>query len=204
MTATTPPFATKIAAPKPMAFVWIVVGAVGWVTSLLLFLEYVAQLNHQTPLISCTLSVIVSCTPNLLAPAGNLLGFSNSIIGITTFPILGVVGFATLAGGSFSKWFWRLYHLGVIGSFALVCFFSYYSVFVAGKLCPWCMCIWLVVIPNFWFTTGWVLRRGVWGKQLRKVGAALFSWAWVVTLVHYALIVVLAEAILHALESIFA
>lgn len=203
MTTTRSSIADKIAGSKGLAITWIIVGAIGAITSLLLYLEYVGQLNNETPLISCTLSVIVSCTPNLLAPAGNLLGFSNSIIGMSTFPLLIAIGTATLAGGSFKKWFWRLYHLGIIGSFGLVLFFSYFSIFVGGKLCPWCMCIWLVVIPNFWFTTGWMLKQGIWGQRLRRFGRGLSSWAWVVTLVHYALIVILAEVVLHAIQSIF-
>lgn len=194
----------SVRASRGMALFWLITGLIGWVTSFLLFLEWLGQLdgsNHAV--VSCTLSVIVSCTPNLLSPAGNLLGFSNSIIGITAFTAPVIVGMATLAGGAFKRWFWALFNVGILGGFCLVQFFAYFSIFVGGHLCPWCMCVWLATIPMFWYTTGWTLKSGVWGSWLKGLGSTIFSWGWVITLAHYALIAVLAEIVLHAIESIF-
>ena len=57
------------------AILWIVLSLVAWTVSFLLYLEYVGQLTNAEPAISCDISPLVTCGPNLLSPAGNLLGF---------------------------------------------------------------------------------------------------------------------------------
>ncbi len=140
-------------------------GALGGIVAFLLYLEYIGQLTDAAPLISCAISPIVTCGPNLLSPGGNLLGFSNSIIGIVLFggPVYAGVS-ALAAPGGLRPWYWRVYGLFVLGGFLLVHFFAWRSVFEYGSLCPWCMIVWLVTIPLFWFTLGWSLRDGVWGR----------------------------------------
>ena len=65
---------------RAMAIWWIAAGVAGGIVSFLLYHEYIAQLRGDTPLISCSISPVVTCGPNLLSPGGNLLGFSNSAL----------------------------------------------------------------------------------------------------------------------------
>lgn len=191
--------------PVGLAVFWIVAGAFAGLTSFLLYLEYIGQLTGAAPLVSCQLSVVVTCGPNLLSPGGNLLGFSNSILGMTLF--LGPVyaGASALAApGGLRRWYWRTFSVFVLGGFALVHFFAYRSVFEYGSLCPWCMTVWLATIPLFWFTAAWTLREGVWGdaSAIRRAGGALFSWALLATVLDYALIAVLAQVRLDVIGSL--
>ena len=85
----------------PQAVWWICAGTAGWIVSFLLYHEYIGQLTGGDPLISCSISPVVTCGPNLLSPGGNLLGFSNSIIGMVLFlgPIFaGVTALAAREG----------------------------------------------------------------------------------------------------------
>lgn len=184
---------------------WVLAGLAGWVVSFLLYLEYVGQLTDSTPIVSCSLSVVVSCTPNLLSPAGNLLGFSNSILGITLFLGPLYAGVSTLAGGRMRPWYWRVYLAFIAAAYVFVHTLAYRSIFEYRVLCPWCMVIWLVVIPLFWYTFAWSAKSGVLGGSTRwgTFGATLQSWAWVVVIADYLLIAVLAEVRLQAIESIF-
>ena len=171
-----------------LAVFWIVGGVLGAIVAFLLYLEYIGQLTGADAIISCQWGVLVTCGPNLLSPGGNLLGFSNSIAGMVLF--LGPVyaGVSALASPSgLRRWYWRTY-----------------SIFVYGSLCPWCMTIWLVTIPLFWFTTGWMLRDGVWSTAApaRRVGSVLFSWALLATVLDYALIAVTAQLRLDLLASL--
>ncbi|OWP21762.1 Vitamin K epoxide reductase [Microbacterium sp. AISO3] len=190
--------------PGPaLAVVWIVVGIAGWVVSFLLYHEYIGQLTGAEALISCDISPIVTCGPNLLSPGGNLLGFSNSIIGIVLFPgaiYAGVSGLAAPAG--LRPWYWRVYAGFVAAAFVLVHVFAYRSVFEYGSLCPWCMVVWLVAIPLFWSTLGWTLREGVWGRAPQGVGALLLAWTPLVVVVDYLLIAVAAQLRLDVLGSL--
>lgn len=186
---------------RGMAIWWIVAGAGGWVVAFLLYHEYIGQLTGADALISCNISPIVTCGPNLLSPGGNLLGFSNSIIGLTLFlgPIFAGVS-ALAAPGGLRAWFWRVFAVFVAGAFLLVHFFAYRSVFEYGSLCPWCMVIWLLTIPLFFTVAGWTLREGVWGGG-RRAGAVILSWLPLIVIVDYLVIAVAAQLRLDVLGS---
>lgn len=183
---------------------WIIAALLGGVVSFLLYLEYVGQLTGSDALISCSISVIVTCGPNLLSPGGNLLGFSNSIIGIVLFcgPLYAAMS-AFAAPGGLRRWYWRTFLSFVGAAFVFVHVLAWRSVFEYGSLCPWCMVVWLVTIPLFWFTLGWMLRDGVWGERARSFGRTLSSWALLITVLDYALIAIAAQVRLDVLGSLF-
>ncbi|WP_159499471.1 vitamin K epoxide reductase family protein [Microbacterium sp. 18062] len=188
---------------RALAVFWIVAGLIGWAVSFLLYLEYIGQLTGADPLVSCQLSVVVTCGPNLLSPGGNLLGFSNSIIGVVMFlgPVYaGVSGLAARSG--MRRWFWLVYQGFVAAGFVFVHVLAYRSVFEYGSLCPWCMVVWLVTIPLFWVTLGWTLAGGRRAGE-RRVGRWLGSWAPLVAIADLALIAVVAQVRLDALGSLF-
>lgn len=193
-------------APAPgtaVAIVWIVAGVVGWVVSFLLYHEYIGQLTGADAMISCDISPIVTCGPNLLSPGGNLLGFSNSIIGIVLFPGAVFAGVSALAAPSgLRRWYWRVYALFVAAAVVLVHVFAYRSVFEYGSLCPWCMVVWLVTIPLFWTTAGWSLRAGVWGRGVERLGAVILAWTPLIVVVDYLVIAVAAQLRLDVLGSL--
>lgn len=190
---------------RALAIWWIVAGAAGWTVSFLLYLEYIGQLTGGEPLISCTFSAIVTCGPNLLSPGGNLLGFSNSIIGMVLFTGPVFAGASALAAsGGLRAWFWRVYSAFVAGAFLFVHFLAYRSIFEYGSLCPWCMVIWLVTIPLLFTVAGWSLRAGVWGGRpgLRRVGSAILSWLPLIVVLDYALIAISAQLRLDVLGTL--
>ncbi|CAN7248242.1 vitamin K epoxide reductase family protein [Microbacterium sp. LjRoot45] len=182
---------------------WIAAGLAGWVVSFLLYLEYIGQLTGADAIISCDISPIVTCGPNLLSPGGNLLGFSNSLIGVVLFlgPVFAGVS-ALAARGGLADWYWRTFAVFVAGAFLFVHLLAYRSVFEYGSLCPWCMVVWLVTIPLFWTVAGWTLRAGVWGSAPRRAGRWLLSWLPVVVLLDYLLIAVSAQLRLDVLGSL--
>lgn len=189
---------------RALAIFWIVAGLLGWVVSFLLYHEYIGQLTGADATISCNISPIVTCGPNLLSPGGNLLGFSNSIIGMVLFlgPIFaGVSGLA--APGGMRPWYWRTYALFVLGGFAFVHVLAYRSVFEYGSLCPWCMIIWLMTIPLGWTVFGWTLREGLWGAAPRALGRGILSWLPVIVIADYLLIAVTAQLRLDVIGSLF-
>ena len=200
-----PPSAAAFRPPRAMAVWWICAGTAGWIVSFLLYHEYIGQLTGGDPLISCSISPVVTCGPNLLSPGGNLLGFSNSIIGMVLFlgPIFaGVTALAAREG--VRGWYWRVFALCVTGAFLLVHFFAYRSVFEYSSLCPWCVIIWLVTIPLFGTVIGWTLRAGVWGTGavVVRVGGVILSWLPLLVLADYLVIAIAAQGRLDVLGSL--
>lgn len=187
---------------RGLAVFWIVAGVLGWVVSFLLYHEYIGQLTGGDALITCDISPIVTCGPNLLSPGGNLLGFSNSIIGIVLFvgPVYaGVSALASRRG--MRDWYWRVYSVFVAAAFVFVHVLAYRSVFEYGSLCPWCMVIWLVTIPLFWSVAGWSLRAGVWGRGAERTGSVISSWLPLIVVVDYVVIAVAAQVRLDVIGS---
>lgn len=183
------------------AILWIVTAAVSWTVSFLLYREYVGQLSDAPPMLSCNISPFITCGPNLLAPAGNLLGFTNAILGMTLFlgPIFASVG-ALASPGGMRAWYWRVFAVFVLGGYVLVHVFAYRSIFEFGSLCPWCLIVWLMTIPLFWSVAGWTLSAGVWGTGARRVGALIGSWLVLIVVVDYVVIAVAAQVQLDLLS----
>lgn len=188
---------------RALAALWIGAGAIGWITSFLLYREYIGQLSGAAALLSCDISPIVTCGPNLLSPGGNLLGFSNAIIGIVLFPGAIHAGAGGLASpDGMRAWYWRVFAVFVAGAFVLVHVFAYRSVFEYGSLCPWCMAVWLVTILLFWSVCGWTLRAGVWGGRPGRWGAGILSWSPLLVVGDYLVIGVAAQLRLDVLGSL--
>ncbi|MDD7930640.1 vitamin K epoxide reductase family protein [Microbacterium thalli] len=188
---------------RALAIGWTVAGVLGWVVSFLLYHEYIGQLSGADALIACDISPIVTCGPNLLSPGGNLLGFSNAIIGIVLFPGAVFAGVSALAAPTgLRPWYWRVYGVFVAGAFVFVHVLAFRSIVEYGSLCPWCMVVWLVTIPLFWSTFGWSLREGLWGSAVERAGAVLLAWTPLVVVVDYLAIAVAAQLRLDVLGSL--
>lgn len=169
---------------RPMAFalLTIALGALGWFASFELLTEYVKTLQNTDYVPNCSISVLVSCGPNMGSWQGSLLGFSNTILGVSAFVAPIAVGTALAAGARFRPWFWWLYQLGLLGGFLFVCWLAAQSIFVLHTLCPWCMVCWAVTIPLFWIS---LLRPYAVGDvplrpAARRVFRTLYSWSWVI------------------------
>lgn len=187
---------------RALSVFWIVAGLAGWVVSFLLYLEYIGQLTGADALITCDISPIVTCGPNLLSPGGNLLGFSNSLIGLVLFVGPVYAGVTALASPHGQRpWYWRVYSLFVAGAFVFVHVLAARSVFEYGSLCPWCMVVWVVTIPLFWSVLGWTLRQGVWGRALVSAGDGILSWLPLIVVLDYVLIAVAAQLRLDVIGS---
>lgn len=190
------------AEPGPIAFrprtgaaiAWIVLGVVAWTVSFLLYQEYIGQLRDENPILSCDISPFITCGPNLLSPAGNLLGFTNAILGMVLFlgPVFAGVGVLASPGGM-RAWYWRVFVLFVAGGYLFVHVLAYRSIFEFGSLCPWCMVVWLMTIPLFWSVAGWTLASGVWGAAPRRLGALIGDWLVLIVILNYLVIAVAAQ-----------
>ena len=182
---------------RRIGFAWfsIVAGIVGWFASFELLTEYIKTLQEPTHAPNCNISKLVTCGPNMDSWQGSLFGFSNTIIGVTAFTAPILVGAAILAGAHFAQWFWRLYCLGLLGGIVFITWLQYQSFYSLGTLCPWCMVVWSAMIPLWWIGA---LRPHAVGdvphtKRVQRAFAVLYSWSWVLILVTYVLIALVAQ-----------
>lgn len=190
--------------PIALAVFLIIAGAIGVYASWELTLAKFQTLLQPDTNLGCDFSVLVQCGKNLDAWQGSVFGFPNPLIGLCGFVAPIAVGVGILAGARFSRWFWILFNLGIVGALAFVCWLIYQSIFSLFTLCPWCMVVWSVTIPLFWAVTLYNLSRGnIPAGGARRFFAAAYGWVPLLTLASYLVVAIVAQVKLDVITSLF-
>lgn len=87
-------------------------------------------------------------------------GIPNEIIGLPGYAILATVGAALLAGATFKRWFWRLINAGLLFAVGFLTWLQFQTLYRIGALCLFCMVLWAVTIPMFWYTSLYNIDEG--------------------------------------------
>ena len=144
---------------------WLLLGggAVGFVAALTLLLEKLALLEDPGHTPSCSINPILNCGSVMVTEQAAVLGFPNPVIGVAAFPVVAATGAALLAGARLARWYWLGLQAGVSAGIGFVGWLVFQSLYRIGALCPYCMVVWAVVLPLFWYVT------------LRNAGAGLLG-----------------------------
>ncbi|WP_285779251.1 vitamin K epoxide reductase family protein [Microtetraspora sp. NBRC 13810] len=134
-------------------------GLVGLAAAFTLSIEKIALLKNPAYVPSCSLNPVLSCGSVMNTPQAEAFGFPNPLLGVAGFAIVTTVGVAMLAGAALPRWFWMGLQAGVTFGVVFVHWLIYQSLYVIGALCPYCMVVWAVTIPLFWYVTLHSLRR---------------------------------------------
>jgi uncharacterized membrane protein len=197
---------TTIKTRRPFIFAifLVVAGVLGWIAAFDLTLEKIETLVDPDYSPSCDISPLVQCGANMASAQGSLFGFPNPIIGVAAFVVPILVGVAILAGARFASWFWIAFNAGLLGGIVFVAWLISQSIFVLGTLCPYCMVVWSVMIPMFFVVTVFNLKEGHFGNSgaSRRLFARLYPFTWVLVLLAYLAIVVMAQLRLDAITTI--
>ncbi|MEH3033578.1 MAG: vitamin K epoxide reductase family protein [Aeromicrobium erythreum] len=171
----------------------IVGGAISLFAAATLLVEKVNFLQNQAdgkPTgLSCDLNAFVSCGGVINTEQASVFGFPNPIMGVVGFSIVVTLGVLLAAGVRFPRWVWLGLQAGALFGIGLITWLQYQSIFVIGKLCPWCMVVWVIMIPLFVLITARNLRA--YAPQ-SAVSRFLSNWTLLVVLLWY---VVVAAAI---------
>lgn len=148
---------------KPEIFLaqWMVVLAViGISAAVILSIEKIEILTQPGHDPSCSLSPIVACSPIIASPQASAFGFANSFIGIFGFTAVFAAGMTILAGATkLHKAWWRTLLGGIVFGAGFCTWLFYQGVFVIGKLCLYCMLVWLVTFALLWLVTAYCIQR---------------------------------------------
>jgi uncharacterized membrane protein len=197
---------TKLERKRPVFFAifLIVAGVIGWFAAFDLTIEKIQTLMNPDYSPSCDISPLVQCGVNMSSAQGSVFGFPNPIIGVAAFVAPILVGTAILAGARFAKWFWILFNLGVLGGIIFVAWLISQSIFVLGTLCPYCMVVWSVMIPMFFYVTVFNLKEGHFGNSgaSQRIFRRIYPFTWILVLLGYLTIVVMAQLRLDAITTI--
>lgn len=173
-----------------LATVLLFTSVIGWLASLILLIERIRGLQNPGAVLSCDISPFVSCGALFDRWQASVLGFPNPILGVAGFVAPIAVAAGLLAGARLSVWYWRLFSVGVLAAWLFVMWLYVQSVYVIGVLCPYCMVVWAITIPMWWYLLAWGLRHGtLFGDRTRDLGKQLAPFAWVAIVLNYAVVV---------------
>lgn len=171
-------------------YLFTVGGGVGFLAAFTLAVEKLEILKDPAFEPSCNLNPILSCGSVMITPQAEAFGFPNPFIGIAGFAVITTIGIAMLAGAVFKRWFWLLVQAGVLFAVGFIHWLAYQSIYNIGALCPYCMVVWSVTIPIFWYTLLYNLQEKhiTSPKQLKSTvafaqkhhGDVLFAWFMII------------------------
>jgi uncharacterized membrane protein len=159
---------------RSLAYLLSVGGLAGLVAAFVLTVEKIEILKDPNFQPSCNINPILSCGSVMTTPQAEVFGFPNSLIGLVGFTAVSVTGFAILAGAKFKRWYWVLLHLGVLLAVGFVHWLIFQTIYRIGALCPYCMVVWAVTIPIFWYTLLYNLQSGYIKTPSRLKGVVRF------------------------------
>ncbi|MGW2273922.1 vitamin K epoxide reductase family protein [Streptomyces yangpuensis] len=172
-------------ATRGTALLLLIGGLTGVLASGVLTYDRIRTLEDPLFVPGCDVSAVLSCGDVMTTWQGNLLGFPNMLLGIGGFAALAALGAALTAGAVLPRPVWLGVWAGVAAGFALTVWLIGQCLYVIGALCPWCVVVWAVMIPLFWYVT----------RHLAAPGSLLRTLPhWLVPLAAYAVVTGLVAA----------
>ena len=153
-------------------------GLVGFLAAAVLLIERIKLAQDSTYTPSCSINPILSCGSVMETAQASLLGFPNPIIGVAAFPIVVTTAVVLLAAAHLPRWYWLGLQVGVTAALGLVAWLAFQSIYRIGALCPYCMVVWAVVLPVFWYVTLRNLSHGVMGEAAARSRATALLREW--------------------------
>jgi uncharacterized membrane protein len=142
---------------KPELFLaqWmLVLASIGLVASVILSIEKVELLAEPDRVASCSISPIVACSPVIKSWQSAVFGFPNSFIGIFGFTAVLTAAITILAGATkLSRVWWRTLLAGIAFGAIFSSWLIYQGVLNIGKLCLYCMLVWLISFALLWLVS---------------------------------------------------
>ncbi|SDL28068.1 vitamin K epoxide reductase family protein [Nonomuraea jiangxiensis] len=139
--------------PRLLPRLLLIGGAVGLIAAFVLTVEKIALLKNPAYVPSCSINPVLSCGSIMRTPQAELFGFPNPLLGIASFAVVTTVGVSLLAGARLPRWFWLGLQAGATAGVVFVHWLIFQSLYVIGALCPYCMIVWAVTVPIFWYVT---------------------------------------------------
>lgn len=144
------------------ALPWLLLigGALGVFAAAFLTYDYISALKnpHFRPV--CNLNPIFSCSSVMTSRQAGAFGIPNEIIGLPGYAAVATIGAAMLAGAAFKRWFWRLANTGLLFAVGFLTWLQFQTLYRIGALCLFCMVLWTVTIPMFWYITLYNIDTG--------------------------------------------
>ena len=169
----------------------IITGAIGLLAASMLIIERINLLSDPSYVPMCNFGDVLNCGNVMSTDQARVFGFPNAIIGIVGFAVVLTIGMAELAGARFAGWFWGGLQVGVTFAILFIHWLMYQTLYEIHSLCLYCMVVWAVTAPLFWYVT--IRNLGAFDDQDEDVPGLLTDtviakYHWVVPVIWYAVV----------------
>lgn len=145
---------------RVLPWLLLVAGFIGLAASIGLANEVFSRLQNPNFVPICNLNPVLSCTSVADSSQAEAFGIPNYFIGIGGYAALATVGAVMLAGAKLKRWFWLAVEAGLFFAMAFITWLQFETLYRIGALCLFCIIIWIVTWPMFWYVTLYSLREG--------------------------------------------
>ena len=169
----------------------LVAGIVGLAASFELAVEKFRLLENPLYVPACSLGEAVDCLSVMRSPQSEAFGFPNPFLGMAGFGGLLASGLVLTTHGAFSRPFWGILQVGLSLALLFVHWLMFQTLYRIGALCPFCMAVWAVTIPSFWYVTlcnaapwagGGSVGARIAAFAIRNHGVILTAWILIIAL----------------------
>lgn len=150
--------ASFFVSPRRLGILLLVAGLIGLAAAFELAIEKFRILENPLYVPPCTVSEVLDCGSVMRSSQSELFGFPNPFLGIAGFAALAATGLILFTGGRLSRPYWLTLEAGLTFAVVFVHWLMFQTLYRIGALCPYCMAVWAVTIPAFWYVTLWNLR----------------------------------------------
>lgn len=171
---------------REFGVVALVTGLLGLWASAALGIDYINRLANDDYVASCDINPMVGCGLFLDSPAASTFVIPNVVVGIAAFPVVITLATILISGLDLPLWIWRGMVVGGLFGIAFVTYLQYQAMFVLKGLCPWCLVIWVAMIPLFVHI---IARAGEAGALGSGTWLGVVKNRWIITVLWYLLVI---------------
>nr|WP_225740148.1 vitamin K epoxide reductase family protein [Paenarthrobacter ureafaciens] len=182
--STAQPQSPRLTRDKPLGWLLLITGVIGWLASGALVLEKLEVLKDPGYKTACDINPWISCGQVMQTWQSSVFGFPNMFIGIVAFAVIITIGMALLSGATFASWYWAGLQTGVTLGFAFVIWLWSQALYSIHILCPFCMIVWAAMIPLFVWVTARNLTHGI-IKIPARAARIVAESGWIITALLY-------------------
>ncbi len=136
---------------RTFSLLLIILGIVAFCASMALSIEKYLKLADPDRVTSCSFNLFLDCADAMASRQGAIFGFPNPLIGVAAFAVVVTIGVVLYTGAKLPQWFMRSLFIGTTLGLVLIVFLMYTSIHTLGRLCPYCMVVWAMMLPLFWY-----------------------------------------------------
>ncbi|CAN5205427.1 vitamin K epoxide reductase family protein [soil metagenome] len=174
-------------------------GVIGLIAAFTLTWDKLEILKNPDYVPNCDVGSFISCSNIMKSAQAEVFGFPNPLIGLMAFPFVIFMGVLVLSKVRLPELIWSGFQVGVILGAVFVHWLIYQSLFEIKFLCPYCMVVWAMVTPIFFYVTRRNLQAWAPGS-----GVTRFLTNWHGLIVSLWFVAVAGGIVLRFSDTIFA